>query len=56
MNDHQYKMCKGCAIKGGCEHMDRSSQCPCIKCLVKTSCGKDCEDFELFFVGRTSDD
>lgn len=48
--------CKGCAIKESCEHRDRASTCPCIKCLVKTSCSIDCNDFDLFFVGRTADD
>ena len=44
--------CKGCSIKESCENRDRASQCPCIKCLVQTSCTEDCNDFDLFFVGR----
>ncbi len=45
-----YELCKGCSILSSCELREYNKQCPCIKCLVKVTCGygMSCEDFAKF--------
>jgi hypothetical protein len=45
--------CEGCILKSECsmsslmENVDHE-KCPCVICLVKPACQKDCDDFVVF--------
>lgn len=43
------EICLGCFSPGDCENWESFKHCPCIKCLVKPSCGMSCDDYWEYY-------
>jgi hypothetical protein len=48
MIQNRNKNCTGCYIHNSCKDHKNSEICPCIKCLVKVTCGTGCIEYDQF--------